>query len=302
MTMEQALATLTHRCRFRPGLKLRSDACEVRLGRNKSANGKTVPVYWECAQCGGPVPRDPDEAFAPSGEKPDSAAGPPASRTERNRAESTRDRKPGNPKSRRNGRELPIGGDESPRRCYLCGKGPEETKVYPSQKTRCIECIVRRKQELSGKSVNEKEEETLSVKAVKNDPDATDAWPDVIAAPDPGQTDQVREEPAHPYICEIHGPHSGRMFGRAHSKICSKCHTEKMNARMKASAEAVMAPDLNSMTVPQWVADWCAEQAVLHQVSPREYLIDQIAREIPSDWLKDWMIRSAARIEAARRR
>lgn len=287
MTIEEALDTLTHRCRFRPALKLRPNACDARRAKKqKIADEKSFSTYWECAQCEGPVPREPEDGDRPESMTADSGK----STVARRGAKPSRERKPG----KKAGGKGPTLDSKSVGPCNLCGKGPEETDFYPSRPERCISCIKKRKKELRhGGPVGKREEEPLSVTAVQVE-HPMDARP--MTSPESGHPDRGAESSGHLYLCENHGPHSGRIFGRAHSKTCPSCYREKMKAQLEASRKTKTS-ETPGGDIPQWIADWCAEQAVLHQVSPREYLIGQIAREIPADWLKEWMVRFSARIE-----
>lgn len=283
--IEEALSTLTHQCRSRPGLKLRPESCEVRKSKKqKISDGKSYDIFWECRECPGPVPR----------------GGEVQPETKPKEAKGGKKRGSASLKAKRK--------RESPGPCNVCGKGPDEVKFYPSQKTRCIECMKAAKRSKTRPDVRtaeesstriESKEEALSVTAAAKDQNPIEAWPDGLTAPGSGHPDSKREsevefrlEPPR-FFCEIHGPHSGRMFGLSHSKLCPRCHAEKMSLKMKSHHQptTMTSADAGSMTVPRWIAEWCAEQAASHGVSPREYLIGQLAREVPSDWIKEWLVK-----------
>lgn len=63
LTMDEALRSLTHRCRFYPTLKLRPQACAKRKSqRQKIFNGKSYSIFWQCADCQGPLPLENEPA------------------------------------------------------------------------------------------------------------------------------------------------------------------------------------------------------------------------------------------------
>lgn len=112
------------------------------------------------------------------------------------------------------------------------------------------------------------------------------------------ETRKAEEEKAK-YQCEIHGPHTGRMFGKQHSSVCPKCHSLKMSEKMREIRSREKArPDaapLAEITLPDWITAWAEEQGAEQGIPGKEIVVGLIGKSIPSDWLKNWLIRQATK-------
>ena len=117
LAIEEAVAGLTHQCRFRPKLKLMPGACELRKSkRQKIVNGKSYASFWECTDCPGPVPIESKE--------------PPRMEDEQ---------------------EMRKPKYDAPSTCRTCGLSPgfvredgTDVRFYPSRPDECIACIKKR--------------------------------------------------------------------------------------------------------------------------------------------------------------
>lgn len=114
MTIEEAVAGLNHRCRFRPGLKLSLRACELRKSKKQRiADGKSYSSFWECKDCDGPVPIESKE-----------------------------------PPRREDTQEMRKTKYDGPSTCRTCGlsvgftrEDGSDVRFYPSRPDECIRCI-----------------------------------------------------------------------------------------------------------------------------------------------------------------
>lgn len=261
MTVDEAVAQLTHKCRKYPGLKLKPEACEKRQSkRQKIFRGKTYPIFDGCSDCQGPVPIGaPDE---------------PASEP-----------KPIQPSKTRKKRLKPTV-------CSECGRGPEQVHFYPSNPYQCAVCLRARDRARTAatKSWTPIEEISHSVKEA----------PEELR--DEQQTVEREAIPAGismRYACEIHGQHDGRMFGKQHSSVCPKCHSLRMSEKMREvrsreNSRPAAGPPAE-ITLPDWITAWAEEQGAEQGIPGKEIVVGLIGKSIPSDWLKNWLIRQATK-------
>jgi hypothetical protein len=303
LNIEEALASLTHRCRFLPGLRLKPEHCELRKSRKqKIANQKDYSVFRECSQCPGPVPWSGAENRVrndPSG-----------------RAEKPSEPKPSAESARPSRRK------RTPERCNRCGKGPEETRFYSSRPERCAACIEELAKERKEEERSRSRQAASAVEkvvlcpedgAVENVPTETGCgleyalmnWKEEPLSVDkamqelesshqtPPEPSQGAEGEAPLYFCATHGLHSGRVFGRFHSKICPQCHRERMSTRMKEASKSSNKPESKETApaLPAWVSAWCAQKAAEEGIGREDYLIRLVAAEIPPEWAKEWLVK-----------
>lgn len=119
LTIEEAVRALTHRCRFYPTLKLRPQACIVRKSqRQKIFNGKSYSIFWQCADCPGPLPLENE----------------PAPLEPREEKTCMKKREYGQPST-----------------CRTCGLSPgftrengTDVRFYPSRPDECVACIKKK--------------------------------------------------------------------------------------------------------------------------------------------------------------
>jgi hypothetical protein len=269
MTTDEAVQVmLTHRCRFRPGLKLRPEHCErYRKKGDKSdlRGGYSMGSLCHEWQCEGPVILEANRDNGDSAKEEGSIMPP------------------------RRKRKL------EPTACRTCGlalgfvrEDGTDVRFYPSRPDECTRCIVERNNR------NRENKKGGEMSAVTSATEAALAEMDRYPDP-PDESPVIHEEEEHKFICALHGPHSGRTFGKQFSTVCPKCHTEKMSRVMKAARArkkyGVDANGMSALVLPDWVSAWIAEQAESHGTSPISQLLDLIVPHIPGEWLRDWMIR-----------
>lgn len=263
MTVDEAVAQLTHKCRRYPGLKLKPEACEKRQSkRQKIFRGKSYPIFDGCSDCPGPVPIGaPDE---------------PASEP-----------KPVTPSKTRKKRLKPTV-------CSECGRGPGQVHFYPSNPYQCAVCLRARDRArtAAAKSWTPIEEDSHPVK------EAPEELPDEQQTVEREAIPAISMR----YTCDAHGPHNGRMFGKQHSRICPKCHSLKMSEKMREihsreKARPNAAP-LAEITLPDWITAWAEEQGAEQGIHGKEIVIGLIGKLISSDWLKSWLINQSINKEA----
>jgi hypothetical protein len=253
ISLEQALATLTHRCRFQAGLKLKPEHCAKRKSiKQKIAHGREYPIYSQCGDCQGPIPLGEPQAVI---DKIPTITLPPPKASKRHER----------PKKY-----------SPPSKCKQCGKEPsDEVRFYPSRPDVCIPCILSK---AAARRAQSPKKWSPIVEETSESP--TEVLPMPPTQPEPQ---------ALPYTCEVHGPHKGRLFGTAHSKLCPTCHAERMSIKMKESK----GNGNGSITLPDWVSAWAEEQGAQQGIPGREFILGFIGEKIPSEWLKDWLIKRA---------
>lgn len=179
-------------------------------------------------------------------------------------------------------------------RCRKCGRGASEVRFYPSRPSTCVPCIRERNHDR--KAAQPQTWSPIVEEPVKSE--ATEEVPveEVLVEPeivDPKDAEELPEET--PYHCEIHGPHGGRKFGLSHSVICPKCHSEQMSKKMKLvnrKGPGMEHAPADPIVLPQWIGDWAAEQASKKGISARELVFGLVGEQIPSEWLKKWLLKN----------
>lgn len=257
-TVEEALGKLTHQCIKYPALKLLPQACAKRRAtKQRIAHGKSYPIFDGCKDCPGPIPID-GEIDTPSVEP----APKPASRKKK----------------------------MAPTVCKVCGKGQNETRWYSSNPNVCAECLYdrERQRKLNARKTYSEIKETENMK--REDPPPAEEQSQPVAAEIPPEV--IPET----YVCEVHGLHAGRMFGKQKTSICPKCHREKMSVKMKsvkAGERQENGASGQQIVLPQWIGDWAEERAAAQGIPGRELIIGMIGEQIPNEWLKAWLIKTS---------
>lgn len=258
-TIEEALGKLTHQCRKNPTLKLRPEVCSKRKAtKQKIAGGKSYQIFSFCADCPGPIPIPGEEVPAQNVSKPSK-----------------------------------IKKKLSPTACNLCGRTEPEARFYPSNPHTCAKCLYERERQrrLSIRKTYEEVPEIMEP-AIEEPPPET-AVAEQKSQVETGPPTVEPEVIPETYECKIHGLHSGRMFGRQHSKICPKCYFEKASAKMKAVRARERNSDpskLDGVTLPGWIVAWADEQGVEKGVPGRELIIGMIGERIPAEWIKQYFL------------
>lgn len=254
---EAARAMLTHRCRYRPGLKLRPEHCESYMGKVKSNPfhvGATLALQCREWNCPGPV-----EIETEPSEKPMETE----MRVSRNKA---------------------IG---TPTTCRTCGlefgaKRPDGSEVafYPSRADQCIECIkarvrARKHRIAGGKPASQAEAHPATTEI---------------------QTVQPESAPEHSYNCDLHGPHNGTMQGRYLLDACPVCAKEKRIGALRdhnAKTRSIHAAFDRFPFLADWLDDQIREQG--SECSRYELMAQMIVQGIPAEWFKQWALRGRAK-------